>query len=133
MARRRRDKTHHTPKTHLRDGFTSLAALPLQVRALSPVLYEIEHRESLPDDFRYWSPEPKRTRRPTTLSGSSAVTKSSPRATPYGYQNLFADPSSVLVCVRRGQRREVLHALRKTGRRGKKGPYRRNLWSGVHC
>lgn len=50
---------------------------------------------------------------------------------PFGLQ--FAAPEKTLVCVRRNQRKEVLHALRKTGRgRSRKSP-RRNYLSGVRC
>lgn len=42
-----------------------------------------------------------------------------------------ADPRNVAVCVRRKDRREVLHALRRVGRGG--GRRRRNEWSDVHC
>lgn len=44
----------------------------------------------------------------------------------------FSNPSRVLVCVRRSIRREVLHALRKSGRRGQKPP-RRTWYSSVSC
>jgi len=44
----------------------------------------------------------------------------------------FIDPARVLVCVRRNVRREVLHAKRKTGRRGQKRA-RWNQWSRVRC
>lgn len=44
----------------------------------------------------------------------------------------FSTPGRVLVCVRRHTRKEVLHALRKTGRVGQKRP-RRNLQSLISC
>lgn len=46
----------------------------------------------------------------------------------------FADPSRTLICVRRSVRREVLHALRKTGRGS--GGSRTDRWteySSVRC
>jgi len=44
----------------------------------------------------------------------------------------FENPEQVLVCARRKIRREVLHALRKSGKRGQKRP--RITWkSKVHC
>lgn len=42
------------------------------------------------------------------------------------------EPSALRVCVRRKDRREVLHALRKTGRGGGK-KRRRNETSNIHC
>lgn len=46
----------------------------------------------------------------------------------------FRAPRQVAICVRRKQRREVLHALGKTGRgsRHHRAP-RRNVYSEVHC
>lgn len=44
----------------------------------------------------------------------------------------FAAPPEVGVCVRRKSRREVLFALRRTGK-GAKSRRRRNAWSGVSC
>lgn len=44
----------------------------------------------------------------------------------------FAVPERVAVCVRRKQRKEVLHALRKTGS-GVSRVRRRNIWSDVDC
>lgn len=44
----------------------------------------------------------------------------------------FERPNEVLVCVRRKRRKEVLHALNKTGRGGQKSP-RRTPFSDIHC
>ena len=44
----------------------------------------------------------------------------------------FTAPSSVLVCVRRNMRRQVLHALRKTGKVGQRRP-RRSWYSSISC
>lgn len=44
----------------------------------------------------------------------------------------FNQPEAVSVCVRRKQRREVLHALGRTGRHGRKH-IKRNTWSDVSC
>lgn len=55
---------------------------------------------------------------------------SNPWDVPSGIQ--FEDPSRVLICVRRKQRKEVLHALKKTGKRGQKRP-RRGYYSEIHC
>lgn len=136
MARRRRH-TNQTTHTLKRDVLT-IASDPASLlqRALSPVLSPIEiivpRSADLSDDWRNWVPEP-RTRRPQTFSGQSPTIKTSRRATPFGYTDHFAAPTAVVQCVRRNQRREVLHALNKAGRRGKKGPYRRSIWSDVKC
>lgn len=44
----------------------------------------------------------------------------------------FRAPRAVVVCVRRKQRREVLFAMKRTGR-GAKAPRRLNEWSSVRC
>jgi len=44
----------------------------------------------------------------------------------------FTTPKKMAICVRRQQRKEVLHAFRKTGKVGQKRP-RRNYFSGVAC
>lgn len=44
----------------------------------------------------------------------------------------FSAPSGVLICVRRKQRKEVLHALQKTGKVGQRRP-RRSEFSSVQC
>lgn len=45
----------------------------------------------------------------------------------------FDVPRNVAVCVRRKSRKEVLHALRFTGRGSGGGAKRRNYWSDVSC
>lgn len=46
----------------------------------------------------------------------------------------FVNPRNVIVCVRRKMRKEVLHALKKTGGRGGKNRRpRRNSLSNIHC
>lgn len=53
------------------------------------------------------------------------------RFRPFRYSDVFqfAVPDRVAVCVRRRERREVLHAKRSLGR----GAGRRNYWSGISC
>lgn len=45
---------------------------------------------------------------------------------------LFDTPDKVLVCVRRGIRKEVMHAIGKAGKRGQKKP-RRSEYSSISC
>lgn len=44
----------------------------------------------------------------------------------------FKSAPNVLVCVRRKIRKEVLHAIKKAGRRGQKAP-RRSAYSDIQC
>lgn len=134
MARRRRDKTNtNTPKLLQRD-LINIASNPsvLLQRALSPVLSPIAMTASLPDDWRTWEPEP-RLRRPRTFSHSIPVTKPSRKATPYGYTQHFAAPDSVVMCVRRKTRREVILAKRLAAKGSKSRYRRRTEWSDIKC
>lgn len=45
----------------------------------------------------------------------------------------FAEPRKTLICVRRKQRKEVLHALARTGKGSGFGRKRRNNYSEVKC
>lgn len=49
------------------------------------------------------------------------------------YKFSFAVPKKVELCVRRKQRREVLFAVRRTGKGARSVRRRRNYWSGVTC
>lgn len=58
---------------------------------------------------------------------------STPYRNPFAATRLgFNVPAKVSVCVRRSQRKEVLFALRRTGK-GSRSPKRRNYWSDVQC
>lgn len=45
----------------------------------------------------------------------------------------FQHPMTVAICVRRNQRKQVLHALKKVGRGGSKARPRRNAFSNIRC
>lgn len=45
----------------------------------------------------------------------------------------FDAPKRVLICVRRGIRKQVIHALGKAGKRGRGAKRRRTAHSGVSC
>lgn len=45
----------------------------------------------------------------------------------------FKQPNRVLLCQRRHQRREVLHALQRTGKGSRARTRRRSYWSDVSC
>lgn len=115
-----------------RDPIASLVpvALPSAVRSPSrDLLRQIEDRRS-------FYPEPA-TRPALTFSGSSAsidahIPKKKANRNRVPTQFAFSAPGDVLVCVRRKRRKEVLHALRKTGKRGQRRP-RRNRFSDIRC
>lgn len=62
------------------------------------------------------------------VSKSVADSSSFPRST-----LRFAVPNKVLICVRRKERKEVLHALGRVGRGSGGGKKHRNQYSEVHC
>ncbi len=70
------------------------------------------------------------SRRPVLVVSQPKKQKAKPKGPVYRVQ--FAKPRFVLVCVRRNIRKQVLHALNKTGRGGQRRP-RRNQWSEISC
>lgn len=44
----------------------------------------------------------------------------------------FSSPSRVIICIRRKIRKEVLHALKKSGKSGQRNP-RRTAYSNIRC
>lgn len=114
--------------------------VPRIVRVPSPKL----SRLILIEDRRVWSPETrfkptqKGLQRYTSLRTVSGVptyrlkAKASPRlSVPRGIA--FAEPHRLVLCVRRKQRKQVLHALRKTGKGVKRRNPKRNYWSSISC
>lgn len=72
------------------------------------------------------------------LSPSKMAHKALPRARSFPIhgrpaQIAFQNPSRTLICVRRKQRREVLHALKRTGSGGGFQRPRRSWYSSVRC
>lgn len=116
----------------------AVPALPRVTPSLSPVDLSIF------EDRRTYHPE--RAYRPArTFSGPAArpVLTDKP-AKPSPFQSLrkfsrqtkakltFQAPDHTLICVRRHRRKEVLHALRKAGKRGQRKP-KRNFYSAIAC
>lgn len=104
---------------------------------LNPLTIQPRELLRLYEDRRTWSPEkpsarvPRSFSRPTQLRGTSDTRSSHSAKFPPSAQ-AFKNRDEVLMCVRRRVRKEVLHALKKTGRGGQKSP-RWNAWSQVHC
>lgn len=53
------------------------------------------------------------------------------RVLPFGLR--FAEPARTVLCVRRKTRKEVLHAIRKTGKGVRRRKPRRNWFSRISC
>ena len=108
--------------------------MPLTI-SRRPRLLPLQRQILQLEDRRQW--HPSRTLRPRPLPvtvGSMRRTDRLISAGPTLKSLNFEKPSNVAVCVRRKQRKEIMHALRATGKgassRKKK---RRNYWSSIGC
>lgn len=134
MARRgrRRNQDHYTAPDAI--AFRSLDESLLgdwTPRTVSPLGDVEDRRRFHPDDyFQSWHETDGRMGGPLQVARPSKILK---RAMRYmSSQVQFAAPEKTIVCVRRKARKEVLHALKKTGRGGNKPP-KRNWLSDVKC
>lgn len=86
-------------------------------------------------DRRHWVPaEPFVPDHTVGGIGGSVAYTPTPSVSPIKPASVQQQKRSQLsVCVRREQRRQVLHALRKTGKGGSRKPRRRNEWSNYKC
>lgn len=132
---RRRDTTDITNEV----AFTQV---PITIRPVNVPSRRLQEYE----DRRSWNPEgsqaPARSfnssRHRLSLAqkhrnGSSLRTSGWSQAFTSPGTVAFANPSRVLVCVRRQQRREVLHAIRKTGYRNNRKSPKFNYYSKIAC
>jgi len=122
------------------DSFMVLDAVPLPTanrRLFEPFPEPSRHFVEIEDNRAF---HPLSEARPHyTVSGAatdgfriSSPSKKFKRQLPFGLS--FAAPKQTLVCVRRSQRKEILHALRKTGRgSGRRKPPKRNALSSLRC
>lgn len=121
----RRSKNKNTSLRSRRDIF-----IPIARRSLPLTVYEdrrLFHPDPLPAARSFNRrvarivEHPRNVNVPSRLSGRSFSTRFS-----------FDVPADVLVCVRRKIRKEVIHAIGKSGKAGQRPP-RRNQWSDIHC
>lgn len=137
MARKRRANAQQRRGAYV----TTNRRLPsVPVARLTPALTQLQ---SIEDRRRY---HPERAYRPAlTYSGvptsiahqrpvrdSQRPSRARSVVVPTRAVVAFHAPERVVVCARRQARREVLHALRKTGRVGQRRP-RRNWQSKISC
>ena len=120
-------------------GFShSPKALPLS-RSYFPSQLEMFDLPSI-EDRRTFHPEgPNRPARSLSSSRHRLRVPKTPSRYQYSLKKSyvpheigFVDPERVLVCVRRRQRRQVMHAMKKAGKRGQRRP-RRSYYSSVSC
>lgn len=73
---------------------------------------------------------------PRLLSGSPARLTAAPGNPRYASppaQIAFADPRSTIACIRRQRRKEILHALKQTGKGARSKKRHRNANSDIKC
>lgn len=144
MAKRRSSRGRRDPPQIANQRLTVLTPLVSPSNPYS-LLSEIEDRRNWHPDgevrpaasfstpnHRLQYPEPKKTPRNRDKFGQ--LRQARVRALPLSSNVQFSDSRNVLICVRRKQRKEVMHALKKVGRGkgGRKKP-RRNYYSNVRC
>lgn len=129
MAKRRRSTTGQRGTIATSNRRLSAPSLldSLRLMASLSTLREIEDRRQFHPERQF------RAARSLSKPLHRLVVSSTPKGRmPVGVR--FEDPHKVLVCVRRNQRKEVLHALRKTGKgKAAKRPRRRSYYTDVRC
>lgn len=124
MSRRSRRRRRDDPPTSL----ATLIGPPLSHR--SPVLSTLGEWE----DRRAYDPTSP-TRNYTTFRSRSSAEIVATKPTPVRkvFRPAFRTPQDVVVCVRRHQRKEILHALGRTGRGARRARPRRTATSHISC
>lgn len=127
MARRRR-RSEADPVDQRLDVLRDLTT-PI-TRPL-PGLHHVRRAEVLEvEDRRRYHPLGALAPPSRALPRANEVRPSRNPATPWGFN--FRIPNAVAICVRRKQRKEIIHAKRIAGKRGLSGG-KRNVWSTVGC
>lgn len=132
MAKKRKGST---PRSRREVSSFANQRLPTSLSVQSAQLDLIDFLRSI-EDRRTYDPSGHVSARSFTTPHHTLV----PATTHHPYTNkktipsgvAFKHPEEVLVCVRRKQRKEVLHAFNKTGKSGQRRP-RRSRFSDVHC
>lgn len=110
---------------------------PIASRMLSRPLLPRPYVPPPQTDRRFYDPT-RTVRRPHSLVSAATRIKAVDHGLPVnkaflGHRLAFSIPRLVALCVRRKTRKEVLHALRKTGGGSGRRRPRRNFWSNVKC
>lgn len=146
MARRSKNRDRDNSQDFYDDLDQTLAARPAHT---PPISHRPVSSVKNLNDLRRWDPAPQVARdtvgRPARIVHKPVATKrlqtrAVGMASPARTNNFLAKPSSFRfadgklqsICVRREQRRQVLHALQKT-KAGKGSPKLRTRWSDVRC
>lgn len=137
MAKNSRRRRDNTPIANPRLP----PSWPSSPRVTSPIdarqeLQRLRFRELMgqTEDRRRWHPEGPRRPAASFSKPRHRLKALAPKRPVLGVPNAigFANPTNVLVCVRRKIRKEVMHALGKAGRGGQRRP-KFNFFSKVRC
>lgn len=140
MARSKNNQNNYHNKNNMRSATPLVVAKPVRLAPLSQVS-SVTLRAY--EDRRTYHPNPY-TRPAFALPRSAAALVATPQpvrrpskathpgaSLPRGVS--FAVPDRVAICVRRKRRKEVLHALKVAGGRGKQRTRRMSSYSKVSC
>lgn len=122
----------------------SLTTLLSPLSPLKPIRHVTPKRLTLIEDRRSWHPQGAsapaksvhKSRHRLALKPGASVqgVRSTPaRTAPMPAGIHFQAPKKVLICIRRKMRKQVLFALRKTGKGAKARKHRRSFYSSVRC
>ena len=84
------------------------------------------------EDRRTYTPAPLTPKTRTGQKAAIVTTTTRPKQNNSRKVDTFNAPQEVITCVRRKQRKEVMHAMKKSGKSGQRKP-RRNQLSNTHC
>lgn len=129
MARRSKSNKGRRDSIHIANPL-----LPFLMDDIPIIDFEDRRRHSpVPIPFPVSFPDPTRVvvrKRPRSYQHS--LKKNLSKSYKSYLAQEFHAPDNVLICVRRKRRKEVLHALGKSGKRGQRKP-RWSSHSDVHC
>jgi len=136
MARRRKNRSRTTQRDIIKQPIASR-------RLLSPVRNKkqllLDNARIYSRDNRLFDPLPKMMRPPRLSSGRISLTnirqqKTIPKSKPLmAITEAFNIPKKTLVCVRRGVRKEVIHALKLTSKGAGASRRRKSQFTNVRC
>jgi len=111
---------------------TTKITKPFLTPVTQNILAQLDRRQFKPD-ISVRAPGPvKRSQARLTVGGGHKV-RGQVSPSSLSHRVGFAVPNKIAICVRRKQRKEIMHALKHSGKRGGQGKHRRNIWSDVTC
>lgn len=124
-------KKHRSNNNNVRERDNkSIASTSLLTRTTYSLLSDLEDRRTYSPTRNYYAKGLSKKAAHITVGNVLRPSRSKKGGLSHGFA--FAKPSNVAVCVRRHRRREVLFALRKTGK-GSRSRRSRNAFSDVSC